>query len=569
MGAAVDTREPVAASAPARPDGDLLGLLGVVVCGLLPIVLFNNLYWGTWAPKAALCLLLLLPGLVAVARLVVARSPAAIAGAAFLAVAALSTAVSDRPALSLAGPPNWGTGWLLLAACVAAWAVGVVMGDRRRRQLALVLLAGVVVNAAVAFAQVRVNAERTRGLMGNAVFLGGLVAGGLYMLARRAGRERGSWWWLPAVALAAGAAQISGGRAAVALAVVAVAASLRGAGVARTAAIVAAVAVGVAVAPIGARQTVLGSTRSSPSAMASAGGDTRFAVWRVSGGAIAERPLLGWGPGRFAAATGRRYTPTAAREYVVLQDAHNWVVGTAVTTGLLGTALLLAWLALAARGARGPLAGFAAIVALSSLVQPLHVALTPLATMALGAAGSGAVRRRARPLPDRPLGGAWGAAAGAGTAIGLVLAAALVVGQLALQRGVAGDSLADLRTARALSPPWPEILLRQASAETTYGLAGSEAHKARALALTRRATELDPTDPTLWAELGYLEEEWGTVRASAAAFRRGLEAEPWDVVNLRGSADLARRTGDGRLLAEDCRRLRIMKVDFPACAPGH
>ncbi|HET7486573.1 MAG TPA: O-antigen ligase family protein [Acidimicrobiales bacterium] len=549
-----------------RPDGDLIGLLGVAVCGLLPLVVLQNLYWGAWAPKAALCLVLLFPGLVVLARLVAARSPAAVAATAFLAAAAVSTALSDRPAQSLVGPANWGTGWLLLAAAAAAWAVGVVAGDRRRRELVVVLMAVTVVNAGVAWLQARTDVGRTRGLMGNAVFLGGLAAGGLFLLARRLGRERGSWWWVPAIALVAGAVQLSGGRAATVLAVVAVLASLPGAGAARSAVVVGAVILGVAVAPVGAKGVVLGSTRSAPSAVATAAsGDTRVALWRISAGAVAERPVVGYGPGRFAAATGRRYTPAAAQEHVVLRDAHNWVVGTAVTTGLLGLGLLLAWLTLAARGARGPLAGFAVIVAVSSLVQPLHVALTPMAMLALGAAGGDAVRRRARPLPVPVLRGAWGVAGLAGLAVGIAGAVVLVTGQAVLQRGVAGDSQAQVRLARTLSPPWPDLLLKAASVEATYGIREGEPHKQRTLELTRRAALLDPTDPILWSELGFVEAQWGTTDRAAAAFRRGLEANPWDVSSLEGSADLARARGDVALLREDCRRLRILKVPVQAC----
>ena len=550
-----------------RPDQDLIGLLAVAVCGLLPVVVLPNLYWGAWAPKAAVCLVLLFPGLVVLGRLVAAGNPSAVAATAFLLAAGLSTALSDRPAQSLVGPANWGTGFLFLAATAAAWAVGAVAGDRRRRQLVAVLLAAVVVNAAVAWLQARVDGGRTRGLMGNAVFLGGLAAGGLYLLACRLGKERGSWWWAPAIALVAGATQLSGGRAAAALGLVAVLAALPRAGLVRAGVIVAAVVAGVALAPIGAKGAVLGSTRTKPSAVATAaGGDTRLAVWRVSLGAVAERPLVGFGPGRFAAATGRRYTPAAAQEHVVLRDAHNWVIGTAVTTGLAGLGLLLVWLALAARGAEGPLAGFAVIVALSSLVQPMHVALTPMAMMALGAAGHDVVRRRPRPLAEPALGGAWGAAAVAGLAVGIAGGAALVTGQALLQRGVADESQADIRTARTLSPPWPELLLKAASVETTYGITKGEPHRQRTLELTRRAALLDPTDPILWSELGFVEAQWGTVDRAAAAFRHGLGANPWDVSSLEGSAGIARAQGDADTLLESCRRLRVLNVPVPACS---
>ena len=403
--------------------------------------------------------------------------------------------------------------------------------------------------------------------MGNPAYLGGLVAGGLYLLGRRFGRERRSWWWLVAVAVVAGAAQLSGGRAAVALGAAATLASLRGAGMVRGAALIAAVAVGVTLAPLGAKAPILGSTRAAPTTVVSSN-DTRFAVWRVSLGAVGERPLVGWGPGRFPAATGPRYDAVAAQEGLVLKDAHNWVVENAVTTGLVGLALLLAWLGAAAFGASGPLAGFALIVGLSSLVQPMHVALTPMALLALGAAGA----RRGPPdgqgrVGAGELGRAWGAGVLVALGIGLTAACVLIVGQAYLQQGVQGDSLGDIRLARALSPPWPEIELKAASVEADLGLDIGEPHKIRTLELTRRAVRRDPADPALWSELGALELDWGTNERAGVAFGRALEADPWDTTSLRGRVILARRQHDQATLTESCRRLRVLQRPSPGCPP--
>ena len=551
-----------------QEPADLVGLLAVVGAGLLPIVLIDDLYWGTWAPKAALCLVLLLPGLVMLARLVVVGNRPARLAVAFLVAASLSTALADKPALSLVGAANWGTGLLFVATLAGAWALGLSAGARRRRQLMMAIIAAVIVNGVVAWAQAQVGVGgRSRGLMGNPVYLGGLVAGGLFLLGWRFGRERRSWWWLPAVAVAAGAAQLSGGRAAVALAVAATLASLRGAGRARGAALIVAVVVGVLFAPVGADGPVtLGSTRAAPASVVTRG-DTRFAVWRISVAALGERPLAGWGPGRFAAATTSRYDAVAAQEGVVLKDAHNWVVEYAVTTGLVGLALLLAWLGAAAWGARGPLAGFALVVAASSLVQPQHVALTPMAMLALGAAGArrdlgdaGAGR------DDSGLGWRWGTVAVVGLGIGLVAAGVLLVGQAYLQHGVQDDSLRDMHRASALSPPWPEVSLWASSVEATYGLSEGEPHKRRTLELARQAVRRDPSDPAAWAELGALELEWGSNEGAATAFRHALLVNPWDASSLLGRVTLARRQGDGAALAESCRRLRALRRAPEECS---
>lgn len=555
-----------------RESADLVGLLAVIGAGLLPVVFADDLYYRSWAPKAALCLVLLGPGLVVLARLVVDGSRGAMLAAGFLAAAALSTALADKPVLSLVGAANWGTGLLFVATLTAAWALGASAGERRRRQLVVAIIAAAVANAAVAWLQVRGLAPqamtdlrpgiagRAGGLTGNPVQLGALAAGALWLLGRRLGRERASWWWLAAVVLVAGAAHISGGRAPAALAVVAALASLPGAGVARGAALVVAIAAGAVAAPAGADDVVLGSARAAETAIARS--DTRFAVWRISGGAVLDRPLVGWGPGRFEAATTPRYDVTIARSGTTFKDAHNWVVEYAVTTGLVGVALLLAWLASAAWTARGPLVGFAVIVGASSLVEPLHAALTPLALLALG--GAGPTRSHGNGNGG-PLGRRWGAVAVVALAAGVVTAALLLAGQVFLKQGQLRDSPRQVQRALALSPPWPEVAAVAASVEVPAGQAGDESHRRKTLELARRATRRDPADPAPWAELGLIELAWGSDSRAAVAFRRSLERNPWGVDALRGSVTLAGRQGDHAALAASCRRLRALDRAPPEC----
>ena len=103
-----------------------------------------------------------------------------------------------------------------------------------------------------------------------------------------------------------------------------------------------------------------------------------------------RHPLLGTGPGQFRAATSRLRTVAIARAETpdrLYVDAHNLVVEFATTTGLLGLAALLAWLLLASRRASGPLLGFALAVLAAHLLEPQSVRTTPMALLALGAAG--------------------------------------------------------------------------------------------------------------------------------------------------------------------------------------
>src|SRR5207249_1102745 len=124
---------------------------------------------------------------------------------------------------------------------------------------------------------------------------------------------------------------------------------------------------------------------------ASGGGiGQRWATWKAGAHAVAHRPVLGAGPGRFGAATLPYRTLATVRQgqadaYYV--DAHNIVVEYAATTGLFGLAALLAWVTLMFRGASGPLLAFAAVLLVLHLTEPMSVGVTPLAFLALGAAG--------------------------------------------------------------------------------------------------------------------------------------------------------------------------------------
>ena len=91
--------------------------------GLLVIALPNvSAYY--WTPKAALLLVGIVPGLVALAQQAWRGSRSAIAASAFFVLAAIATVASPSPMLAVVGLYNDGTGLVLVAALVAAWALG-------------------------------------------------------------------------------------------------------------------------------------------------------------------------------------------------------------------------------------------------------------------------------------------------------------------------------------------------------------------------------------------------------------------------------------------------------------
>src|SRR3954466_12885630 len=96
----------------------------VAYAGGLLVLGLPNVSGFYWTPKAALLLVALVPGLVALTRLLVARERAAIAAAVFLGVSALATVLSPSPLLSFVGLYIESSSLLFVAALVGSWALG-------------------------------------------------------------------------------------------------------------------------------------------------------------------------------------------------------------------------------------------------------------------------------------------------------------------------------------------------------------------------------------------------------------------------------------------------------------
>src|SRR5947208_286644 len=163
-------------------------LVAVAAAFLLPVVFSPSVSAEAWSPRAAVVLVVAafgLPRLVPLLRSD-ARRPA-LAASAFLAVAALATALSTQPILSLFGLYNWGTGLLFVAALVGAWALGSSVDQGGVRVVEQALIAGVLVNAVVALVQGAFSLDvapftryegRAAGLLSNPVYLATLTVGG-------------------------------------------------------------------------------------------------------------------------------------------------------------------------------------------------------------------------------------------------------------------------------------------------------------------------------------------------------------------------------------------------------
>jgi hypothetical protein len=251
--------------------------------------------------------------------------------------------------------------------------------------------------------------------------------------------------------------------------------------------------------------------------------------------AFAERPILGWGPGRYQAAT----TPFRSRTLAVAfpdshyTDAHDLPLQYAVTTGLAGLLAWGAWLVLACRRAAGPLLGFGILVLLVQLVQPQDVTMTPLALLAIGAAAPLSGVRRLVPLP----------VTGALVAVATVFAGLVLVGGYREQQAARG-SYSDAVAAAGMLPHWPDRSIGAANAALTQLEVPLEQRLANASAYADEAGARDPRDARTLATQGFVDLIVGDEDAARQHFDKALALDPFGVRARTGQGIVAQRAGD-------------------------
>lgn len=574
-------RDPVAGGSLAPTH--LLGLNGAELCVLgvallLPLAFAIQDFATFFMPKVALLLLLLGPGVCVLGLGCIRRDRASWWGAGFLAVAVLSTVLSDVPVLSVFGSYMWGNGLLFVAALLGFWALGRTLGARARELLVLVLLAGALVNAGWAWLQMIVGLGqpalrpflgRAMGLMGNPVQLGALCAAAMWLAVGKS-RDR-LVPSLVALGVLAGAVQLSGSRVALVAGIAAVLYAAVRAGMRRGGLLAGAVVVGVLLSMLvpspggSSTQRVTGAT--------SSGLGPRVALWRSAADGLVDRPLVGYGPGRFYVGATPRTNLATARYTggdTLYADAHNFVVEYATTTGVLGLIALGGFLIVAGRRARGPLVGFVIVAAITMLLQPQYVGFTPLVLLALGASGPrlqpfGASRdgvNRAR------TGRAMFVVLCCATApVGAVAAFRAVSGDASFKQGVTKRSIDAVDRADVRFPPWPDVPAQRGSIYATRQfVTGDRSLIAKAIASARDAVRRDPLDPQWTFQLGNLEEASRHYPSAARLYDRALELNPWSINALSGAYRVAVRTERD---AEAVKlRSRLCEIGKDSCPPA-
>lgn len=497
-----------AAAAPARaiaPSGvpvSVMVLLGICVAALVATIQAQSQVDAVDASAVMLGLAALVAAGMLVSRpaLVVPRTRLGYAWAAFLVWALVSAVVSGRVWASLMGEVTNLLGWFsLLAATVVVLGVSAHASSARR---ALEIAAPVVVFGQVAATIVELSlGDMPRGSLPNSTYLGQALLlvlpfvmvedNGVLKLTRPQRLALGA---ATAVTLAA-----AGSRVAAAVAIAWFLWVLVGrSGLSKTVKMVALSATVLAFvvgALTFARAEVLGST----------GVETlgaRPQMWRTAALAVAERPLVGYGPDGFVAGGVAVTGETLARagDALVFRtgavDPHSLAVWVAVSTGIVGLALflwalvelVLSWRARAAAGQDVAPAAFAVLGTLMVfMTAPAALQVIPLLGFVLGTSLAPAAARDQEPAAvARPTG------IGAPVVLALMVAASLVL------------------TANAAT----RFSLEKHSAELSPGRTGA----------AQTATDLWSLDPHL-AHLASLHWGWAAAaNPSIAATRPDLRA---------------------------------------------
>jgi O-antigen ligase len=263
----------------------------------------------------------------------------------------------------------------------------------------------------------------------------------------------------------------------------------------------------------------------------------RVAVWGAQIRAIADRPVLGWGPSNGWSAFVSSGTPdqlrTAGRFW---GDAHNLLIEVGVISGLLGIAAFL-WLLfrLVPRVARAPrsrgwAAASAVTLAVYFLYEPLDVTLIPMLFLLAGAAAGGRV---VAPAPAA----AWRRPARLATTLILIAAtgvAALTFTSASLEqwgRTHAGSSWAFER-AWAIAP-WRISPAEALAIELAIDArAGDPAAAAEAREVVDRLVDAHPLNPGLRLLAADVELLLRNFPGTQEWIRQHLEIFPSDVVRV-------------------------------------
>lgn len=269
--------------------------------------------------------------------------------------------------------------------------------------------------------------------------------------------------------------------------------------------------------------------------LGSVAGQSRYALWRAAIDQSASEPLTGTGSGTFEFWWARNGTTDET-----VRDTHSLYLQTLGELGIVGLALLLAFLSIAlAGGARNTvraaardrpalaaaLAGCTALCLTAAIDWTWQIPVLPVSMLLLAAAllGVGATAAGARAAL-----GPWARAALAAAALAAIAAIAIPLAganllrqsEAAAREGDLDTALRDARSAQNAQPGAAGPRLQQALVLEQLGNLRGAAAAARA------AAEREETNWRNWLVLARVEARRGDAAAAVRAYRRARSLNP-------------------------------------------
>jgi O-antigen ligase len=493
----------------------------------LPFFQFEN-----WTPRVALMCLVVPIGLIQVAGASARRDSASILAVAVAAWAIFGATLTGSRA-ALIGSVGADLSTLLVCGYLAFWALGRGLSIPGRSLLVEVVVWGSSLSGLVGFAQIALQVDsgpfalyfgRAFGLMIHPVYFGALCSMGLVGIVARGGPMKPKLAFLyPTIATGC---ILSGSRAALgalALCILGLVLARRN----RTTLLHSAAALGALLfGEIVGR--VFSPSGSAISRVADSGFANRVDAWRYGVAATMDRPFTGWGFGRFSPAVQGRFDVDFVRSAAlddasqIWFDAHNVIVAIAVATGLIGLGLFLAWVLVSLKGAQGTLLWMCVPIALHWMVEPVSLAVAPIALLVLGASYVPANVAAGEEVsePEDAIAPRYRRLGYAGAVLGVVAAAYLVTADLRFKRELDDFDAPGAASASRWYGNDPVVMDMVAQ---VFSLNDNEAES---LKWRIRVTEAQPDRPYWWTRLAAAQVAQGELDQAFASVDTAYSLRP-------------------------------------------
>jgi O-antigen ligase len=522
---------------------------------------------GNWASRIAVLLALVPLGLLYLVRSVRARDHVAVLLGSLLVAVAVSSLLSGAPWLSLLGSFKHLTSFLIYLGGACAFCVGTRVSGRGQSAIGWAVVWASALSGVFAVIELVTNPAagswslsdgRPPGLTVHPVFFGAFAAASGAWFAYRL-MHRVAVADLAGLAMSSALVTLSGSRVALLAVVVFTLLAIVRAGERRAWVGMLAVALGAACAS--AFHRALGSSQSSIDRGTTSGLEDRLDLWSYGLRAWSERPLFGWGPGRYATAiSGQLSNAWINRFGNSWPDAHNVGLEWLTTMGIVGLVVGVAFVGVACIRARGPLAWMAGAIAIGWLLEPATAGTLGLAALLLGAStGAHGVRSLEAAGPDRS------------PRLGGVELLACFVGLLLGGWYLVGDFSADV------TPPavradgavhwWyshdPEVAL---AISDGFGnrVVGQPGGSPEAVEWAQRAVDDEPDSPRWRAALAARLFHVGDLDRARVAAEDALELQRNNPIALYVLQAVGERTGDDQAVARATEAL----CDLDKCPEG-